>query len=270
VVYNFILLSVIYIAQLFTFPRTQIIDDNFPKIKFDSSLLYVSLPLQCKYKGVAETRATGFIISAGNKYFLITNYHVLTGRDPATNEKEQPTWPAPDVVEVWFRDSKLKDWKRQEYALYIDSNPLYKGFFASNGRMDLATLEINLPTGINVKILTTSNIDTRGNSVLDNELWICGYPMGQFNIAKPPIVVKGLQESPAKHNHPLTDNVHIFYNVGSQNGMSGSPIYSYNRTANKFMLIGINSQRVDLKNSSGSYGDGIYTSWLYEPLNSVK
>ncbi|SRR6266513_3922299 len=72
-------------------------------------LSLVSLLLQTRCNGQHLSYATGFFVPKDGKDYLVTNWHVLTGRNHQTNEPLSNTAGLPDEVilhyHVWFEEN---------------------------------------------------------------------------------------------------------------------------------------------------------------------
>ena len=78
-----------------------------------------SLLLELFANGQALGTATGFTVQAGASTCLITNWHVLAGRNPDTGQPCHPSAAIPDQVFVTHHDRDvLGRWKRCSYTLY--------------------------------------------------------------------------------------------------------------------------------------------------------
>jgi hypothetical protein len=58
----------------------------YPNIDDIDPLSLSSVQLECFANGLALGNATGFVITFNEQYFVITNWHVVSGRNADTNE----------------------------------------------------------------------------------------------------------------------------------------------------------------------------------------
>src|SRR5258706_8603470 len=73
-------------------------------------LSFVSLFLQTKCKGQLLGRAaTAFCVAKDSQHYLITNWHVLSGRHPETNQPLSDTAGLPDELVVAYHRTVVKD-----------------------------------------------------------------------------------------------------------------------------------------------------------------
>ena len=76
--------------------------------------LYVIMSKGNKKLGMA----TGFVVEKDGKYYLITNWHVLSGRNPQTNQPFDKSGDTPDRIHVIHHAKKLGTWVVKPEMLY--------------------------------------------------------------------------------------------------------------------------------------------------------
>jgi hypothetical protein len=85
-----------------------------------------SLLLQLEVNGNSLGTATGFIVEQNQQPYLITNWHVLSGRNAETNESLSLTGALPDSVRIFHHDSsRLGTWIAKVEKLYKNDTPLW-------------------------------------------------------------------------------------------------------------------------------------------------
>ena len=81
------------------------------KIRVDA-LSLTSVYLKLGVNGHHLATATGIIVENESKFYLVTNRHVLSGRNPETGEPMSPTAGIPDEVRIAHHiKSKLGEWR---------------------------------------------------------------------------------------------------------------------------------------------------------------
>ena len=71
--------------------------------------------------------ATGFVVVHNGKPFLITNWHVVSARDPNTGKPLSPTGAVPDQLAIVHHDAKqLGRWESRVEPLYSAGNPRWR------------------------------------------------------------------------------------------------------------------------------------------------
>ena len=93
-----------------------------------------SLLVQASFGATPLSTATGFIVRKGSAYFLVTNWHVVTGRDPDTEKPLSPTAGVPDTLVILHHvKGRLGAWKPLAEPLYENGSPRWREH--SKGRL---------------------------------------------------------------------------------------------------------------------------------------
>jgi len=106
-------------------------------------LSVVSLRVELAARAQPLSTATGFVVERHDKFWLVTNWHVLAGRDPETGSLLSPTGATPDEIRVVHHGQQLGSWKVKSQPL-VDANgdPLW--IEHPSGRdVDLGALELD-------------------------------------------------------------------------------------------------------------------------------
>ncbi|WP_426586046.1 S1 family peptidase [Mucilaginibacter sp. R-33] len=105
-----ILLLLIISQQAFT--QTRKID----------SLSVISLKIETYNNNSQLSTATGFVIEKNNKYYLITNLHVLTGVDYYSHAIQDSLQRIPNWIAIWHNAANLGYWQKIGEPLYNNDN----------------------------------------------------------------------------------------------------------------------------------------------------
>jgi len=95
--------------------------------------------------------ATGFVAQYQGSDYLVTNWHVLSGRNPTTGQAlDQPGASLPDRVHVLHNQSAgLGQWQsRVEPTLDPDGRPLWLEHSTHGRRVDVAALRLTQTQGV--------------------------------------------------------------------------------------------------------------------------
>ena len=81
---------------------------------------YASLHLELLFDDTQLGYATGFVVLHKNLSYLMTNWHVVTGRHPETNAPISKTAGIPNCLNVWFhrKHPDLHIWIQQKIYLF--------------------------------------------------------------------------------------------------------------------------------------------------------
>lgn len=180
--------------------------------------------------------ATGIVVEHNGKYFLVTNWHVLSGRNAETHQPMSPTAGIPDEVRIGHhKKNKLGEWLLcPERLLNPDGSPRWISH--QDGReIDVAALELqNLRPDIQIYPfdLTLAHEDIAVAPAL--AVSVIGFPLGLRPNAFFPIWKTGhIATDP---DLPYGGRPAFLIDATTRNGMSGSPVII--RTSGSHMTAG--------------------------------
>lgn len=133
------------------------------------------------------SRATGFLVGFNGTTYLISNYHVLTGRLPDTGEfPEESPHIGPDSVEI-YHNAKGPEvgWIRIPEPLYgPDHVALWLEHPVRGRRVDVVALPLTRLNGVELVTHSTSEDDVLFPRLgVTSELNIIGFPFGVSGIS---------------------------------------------------------------------------------------
>jgi hypothetical protein len=183
---------------------------------------------------------TGFIFTYEEHDFLVTNYHVLTGKNASTGKKLENLADTCNAVIIWFRDDKIDTVKKVLVPIYDTFGVrLFSIYHADSEKLfDLAVLTLfpeQFPPGIKKYSITVKSIDTLTYNKSGLRVFISGFPRGT---SEPTIKTAVTVKQPMRGN---TVTPLIFFGDSTLQGMSGSPIWMAAPKARRVSLIGINA-----------------------------
>ncbi len=170
--------------------------------------------------------ATGFVIKSNSQNYLITNWHVVSNKNPVTK-----TWLYPNIqvspnrIAIMQNAKKLGNYKvRFENLLDIKSNINYKEF--SIGQEMIDVVAIPLKDTLGDITLYPVNFSKETDSLLlqpTDRLFVLGFPKGIRSEPFLPIWKSGLIASEPDINQE--EKPIVWLDIASFGGMSGSPVY---------------------------------------------
>lgn len=189
----------------------------------------VSLLLEVRVNGRALSSASGFIVESRGASFLITNWHVVAGRDPDTGQLLSSTGAVPDELAIVYHRVWEEDGQRRT-GWHVGSECLLNEDFIPRwlehpaGReVDVVALPVRKPIEdvaffpMNLALIETDIFAGVGDSV-----FIIGYPFGLTGGAVFPIWKAGHIASEPEIDY---DNRPLFLvDATTREGMSGSPV----------------------------------------------
>jgi hypothetical protein len=174
--------------------------------------------------------ATGSVYEHKGQPYLVTNWHVLSGRDTVTGKPlDDCKSTLPEKISVFIpQDGALAKTIKIEYSLK-DEHGKYTWLQHDLGReVDIGLLPIDLPEGISNFPINSIN-EARGikdfpeNIHVGQEVFVLGFPLGMRNAGGLPIWKKASIAS--EPTIPVGGNDYkILIDTATRKGMSGSPV----------------------------------------------
>jgi hypothetical protein len=180
-----------------------------------------TVPIQMFFDLTALGFGTAFVWSSNKNYFLITNWHNLSGRDLFTGKHLSEKAAEPNRIEWWFHlRGKLGEKTKKSIAIRAEGKPLWRVHPQKGTKVDIAALPLTDMVDVQMyPINLMSSAPLRLQVGMD--VFVLGYPFGigqsglpvwkRGSIASEPLVLGS--------EHPI-----VFVDTASRPGMSGSPI----------------------------------------------
>lgn len=170
---------------------------------------------------------TGFVYSRKDKYYLITNWHNVTGKNPETLECISETGAVPDMISTMFRcKGQLGNCKREQISLYRDDDmhqPLWLEHPLYKQKVDVVAIELNseLQNSYDLYPINEVEFDKYKEEVAD-EIFVIGYPFSVVTYLQMPIWKKASVASEPDIN--LNQLPLFLIDTATRSGLSGSPV----------------------------------------------
>lgn len=206
--------------------------DKDPYLVDDFSLK--SLYLTIHANGNYLSNATGFIVKKRDQYFLVTNLHVITGRDNETKKILNSSCAIPDIISIFHHSSVSTyghgAWSIRKERIYnSEGNPRWLEHprtciknvdMLEEPNIDIAVLPLENAENIEIYIY---DIEELSNILLPPGLSvsIIGYPFGRTSAALYPIWKTGHIASDIESH---IEERHFLIDATTREGMSGSPV----------------------------------------------
>lgn len=190
-----------------------------------SRLSYVSLFIEAVAYGEKIGDATGFVVSRGGKLYLVTNWHVLAGRNSGTGRCLRDDAALPTHVRIFHHG-----WRDDEHVRLQVEEPLYEAdefdlprwIAHAHGReIDLAALPIDLrPDSAVVEL----DLDKKERDLipLPGAVAIIGYPYGMGNDVWPIWKTGHIASDP---NVGYKGTTAFLVDATTRPSMSGAPVF---------------------------------------------
>ncbi len=217
---------------------------------FIDPLSTCSLYVEPYFNDTKLSTASAFVLFYKESYFLITNWHVVSGRDADTEKCLDKNSAIPNKLLVYFyQKNKLNTWIEQEIPLLdTEENPMWIEHPHKN-KVDVIALPIHMNNNISIYPIDLSLKDIDILPQPGMPISILGFPFGLSAGGKFPIWKTGHLAS--DHDVDYDENKPAFLiDATTKSGMSGSPVFM--RTDSMY------------KTSNGDYvfKDGITTRFL--------
>lgn len=204
------------------------------------------LDLLCGDKQIGV--ATGFFLKKDSQWFLVTNWHVLAGRNPENGQPRHSSGAVPDRCRFYaasMRGGQLA-WFPFVKFLGDTTNQTATWFqHPSEGQeVDVASLPIEAEqVGLAKDLLDQSGHDPDMFIDLGEDLFLPGYPLGFAASGFLPIWKRASLASSLEVGEGMNRFFHV--DTATREGMSGSPClaisnwrhYSLDRATNKMRIV---------------------------------
>jgi len=229
--------------------------------KFSQKPLYLEIFLDGKCLGVG----TGFVVKKDDSFYIITNWHVVTGRNPKDNKPISENGMAdPQKLRVWFHGKKLGSWVPYEIDLVDQKgNKLWLEHVSGN-KIDVVAIKFLIAPNIEIYDIDLSLSDFDLMIYPSEAVSIIGYPEGLTSAGMFPIWKTGHIASDIDLN--WNGKPAFLIDATTKGGMSGSPVIAKrvsiyqtskgNTIGNAVRFLGVYSGR-----NIGSFGTEIGIVW---------
>ncbi len=213
------------------------------------------------------SNATCFFTKYNDKLYLITNWHVVTGKDADTLKLLDTTYASiPNKLKIYLPEeingSIYFNDKIMEVDLYdSNDNPVWYELKKNNKIIDVVAIPIDFEIDGFYKTIEDAeeSYNERAQFEIASEIYIIGYPFGKIGGVLPIWKKASVASEP---EIDIDDLPYFFADTASRQGMSGSPVIYYEPRAVTIMsekenkisrhwtkFIGIYSGRIGAKNN---------------------
>jgi len=190
--------------------------------RFSVAPLYVEQCVKTE-SGLQEIgRATGFVVNHRSSHFLITNWHVVTGRHPSTGEPSRADGQTPTHLAIYHHGDRLGSWRRVIEELYTpEGAPAWLEH--PNGRgVDVAAVRIEPREGVTFHPLPLDLADADIRVEPAMQVSIIGFPLGLVSQGDLPVWKTG--HIATEPDLDFDDKKIFLVDATTRSGMSGAPV----------------------------------------------
>ena len=187
--------------------------------EFSVKPLYLETYINTSRTGIA----TGFVVKRNDSYYLITNWHVVTGRNPYSNRPLSTTGIAdPNILKVWFHAQNLGNWQPKDIEL-IDNQGNRLWLEHKLGReVDVVAVQLEPPSDIKMYEIDLVLADFDLMIYPSEAVSIIGFPEGLTSGGRFPIWKTGHIASDIDID--WSGKSAFLIDATTKSGMSGSPV----------------------------------------------
>lgn len=167
---------------------------------------------------ILPIHATGFIVKEGGRNFLVSAYHCLTGKNPATGENSSSTGHIPSRIRIFPTAKRDGVIQRLVFEFEIIDNILFDPNFEIF-RTDIAAIELECDD----ELVTAASAEEILHTTVGSQCFVVGFPLPNTNMPHIPIWRRA---SFATDPMMAINGKPLFYiDAFTSPGMSGSPIF---------------------------------------------
>jgi hypothetical protein len=187
--------------------------------EFSLKSLYLEL-----YRGEQRVGvATGFIVKKNDSDYLITNWHVITGRNPSNNQPIHSNAVVdPNVLKIWFHGLNLGTWIRKDVQIVSPAGNKNWLEHERGREIDVVAVALETPRDVTIYDMDLALADFDLMLYPSEAVSIIGFPKGLTSTGKLPIWKTGHIASDIDfdwNNKPV-----FLIDATTKGGMSGSPV----------------------------------------------
>jgi hypothetical protein len=236
--------------------------------------------IECKFNEKIIASGTGFFVKRSDKYYLITNWHNVTGQNPVTGEYLSGKISFPNKIDVRiFRNQEFIEWEKLTIDILDDDlNKLWLEHPIHGKSVDVIAIETVIPDYYSVTTIDEAIEPNNENTPLNigNDVFILGYPFGISSGGGLPIWKRASIASEPVID--VDDLPKLFVDTASRPGMSGSPVVLKERrpmtiidknkgfSRNFMRFVGVYSGRIGTKDELGAQLGIVWKSKVIEEI----
>lgn len=189
--------------------------------------------------GTAQDSATGFMVHRNGRYFLVTNWHVVTGSRKLTLRLDWWTSGHPAALRLFLHTETGKP-EPFDMALYNNDGSRRWAEFSPDGadRPDIVVILLPpVPKPFHVFPLGQSLMATKLSLYPGEEIVIVGFPLGD-SASGLPLWKTGHLASDLSVSY-LSTHRSFVVDITGKSGMSGAPVYATRHATARLVSGGI-------------------------------
>lgn len=142
---------------------------------------HCTTPVETLFDETSLGTSTGFFYQEGGHNYLVTNWHVITGKHPVTGDHLHPSHAEPNRLKIWQHRTD-GDLQVSYLSLYRDGLSLWLQHDQHGSAVDVAILRIETDDRFVARAI--NDIETVPppdfGPMVGKDLFVLGYPFGQL------------------------------------------------------------------------------------------
>ncbi|MFM7896960.1 MAG: serine protease [Flavobacterium sp.] len=197
------------------------------KIINANTLSFTTIPVELKFKETGKTLFTGtaFIYKYNSKFFLITNWHIVTGLKPKDKTPISDHGGIPDQMIISFLVSKNPVlYSYYPFDLYDQNISEWLIHPTLGENIDVVAIELEFDSefeGI-IRPINDNKFDENYEPEIGDDVFVLGYPYSLSGGGNFPIWKRGSIATEPDIDYEQQPKFYI--DTASRPGMSGSPV----------------------------------------------
>jgi hypothetical protein len=182
-----------------------------------------ALPIYPFFQQTCLGTATGFLWKKGEQYFLITNWHVVSGKNPITGQHTSKHAAEPDRLQIWWFD---KSDLRKRPLLWEplrdeDGTPLWWIHPQLGNQVDVVAIPVSPDAAVDTRPINEMAHEDLAIQV-GMDVFVLGFPYGSMGNGGLAIWKRGSVASEPSIKSATIH--HLLVDTASRPGMSGAPV----------------------------------------------
>ncbi len=198
--------------------------------KIEEKKSYVPVKVETFFNDTSLSIGSAFFYLFENESYLITNWHIVSGRNPQTEQPLLNCGAIPNKLSIKVpykeksNDQSYIQWKTYLLELYEKEKPVWYVHPTLLEKVDIACIKLRIEN----TAIVCANDNSLGLEMIriypSLDVFILGFPFGMFGGASFPLWKRGTIASEPDID---IDNLPKFYvDTATREGMSGSPVYA--------------------------------------------
>ncbi len=215
---------------------------------------------------------TAFVYKKNDNYYLVSNWHNFSGRDPDNDQPLSPTAAIPNKIKCKLvLNKEILEWEDYSFDLIENDQRKWLQHPRYKSKVDIAILPIRIPTKFKPNPINDYEF-TNLRIEIARDVFILGFPKGINGRKELPIWKRASIASEPGGNYPK-----ILVDTATREGMSGSPVIMQHKgyfiktdddedwTTDAYQFLGIYSGRLGEDELKAQLG----IVWKKELINEI-